>query len=744
METTEKLIKYAIYKDVLFDESGEISSVDDFDLETVKKSKEKIRFAIKVDDKNKDYYDVDFSTENQEKTNFIKDLRKMLPMVEIIDLIYLANTSRVNAENDATLVVDETEDDAFLSYQNDYIKLTENSGFFKFRFDGDSEIYNITFKEGANDITNNIDLAARSAPFVDILIKKIMSSYNVLVVTKASYELNIKREPPIVAKGFNVGKANYDDVEGATSKLQSRMRVLIRYRDIVNNQTFSETVVDDIDVTFKDDSLEPEFDYFDIVPGKSEAIYGTHKNVNIDEIKNIVKVKNYMDKKSGKHEVFSVLRDRENSNLKKLIDSRIPMYEKAYEKSKVTPRIEFTLTPITIFSNRIAVKKVKYPISAEIAGCKVKSEYEFEFDPMSDAKIEYKLKVGDEDLKIDKDNPLVLAVTNNFVVDKLKKTNQRFSNVTTDYVKVAVGCKESTINLYEENPKYYGTETYKGIYFDKSQIVRYSDKTSNLADEYKKEDLPFLKTDMQKCQVSGKCYFYNFGEAKRSDMTRMSRNKVIEEDVNGLKGYKISQETKKCFVVKSYVRKCSYCGEDYAALPQIWSEYADEHKIINLKEKHCCEKCASQQEENKEGKFILLDPRGFYFETDGKMNDLAYCPVCKANGSDEYLYTGNTGGRSELKKCSVCNQYCCKKHMTQINKKDVCNLCSGKISEQKMSRKLTKFNLDDDKHKKLWSMVKPYLNLLDRDKEKCKFIEMGNELYLYCYHEKYVRVYYFW
>ena len=55
------------------------------------------------------------------------------------------------------------------------------------------------------------------------------------------------------------------------------------------------------------------------------------------------------------------------------------------------------------------------------------------------------------------------------------------------------------------------------------------------------------------------------------------------------------------------------------------------------------------------------------------------------------------------------------------------------------------FHCDKEKNQKLWNEVKPYLNLEDRDKAKCTFLDKGNELYVYAKHDdKYVRIYYFW
>lgn len=745
METVEKLIKYALHQKVLFDADGKITSYDQFDLKDVEDKKEKINFVINSDEK-KSMYAVDFSNDNHGKNNFIKALRKALPMAEVIDLIQLAVKSKVDSEGETTLVLDITEDDAFLFYENDYIKLTSHEGFFKFKFYDDNEIYNITFNDNSNDITNNIDLASRTAPFVDILIKKIMSSYNVLVVTKASYEPG-KKTSPRVASAFLIGKAIYDDIEGETSKLQSRMRVLIRYRDIVNNQTFSETIVDDLDVTFDDGDPIPKFDFFDIVPSKSEAIYGVHKNVSPEEINNIVRVKQYMDDKNGKHRVFEVLRERDGSNLNKLISSRIP----TYEKSKFVPRIEFTLTPLTIFSNRIAVKNVKYPITGTIAGCVKSSDYTFNFDPTEGGEIKYEVKdaKGNPHV-IDKDNPLVLAVKNNFVFEKSRPENR--DKPISDCIKVCVGCKKTTVNLYEENPEYYGTEIYKNVYFDESIIIRYSDPNSNIAEYYKNKThngkpLAFLNSDMQVCKVSGKRYFFNHGKARRNDMKGVPANKVILKD-DGLNGYTISSEANRKFYVAdipgtniNFTRTCAYCKEEYSAAKSVWDKYVDIHKIVNVDNHHCCEKCANTEGEDGE-KFILYDPRGFYFESGKQAENLAYCPVCQANGTDEFLYTGKAGQSQPLVKCSVCNQYCCRRHTVQIKNKDVCHLCAGKTGTR--VKGLVSFDSSREKNKNLWNAVKPYLNLEDRDKTKCSYIDKGKELYVYAKHNDYVRIYYFY
>ncbi len=737
MKTVEKLIQFALYRGILKDVKGRIKKPYDFNLDAAIASKEEIEFSLK--EKNGvSNHKVSFANENDAYKGFIKALKKELPIVEVIDLISFAINSKIRNNSDQGIINDLTEENGFVTYENDYIALTTSNAVFEFEFSDDvnyNNTYSVTFNMGVANKLKNVDYASRHSRFIDILIKKIMSTYNILIVRNAYYTKNKgELSKPAVMKGYKLGDEKDFKQEALlkeTSTLQGRMKVLIRYRDTVKNQTFSENVIDDIGIVFKGDG-KPEFDSTEIEPGECDTIYGELNIIDDDEIENVTRIKNFMDDRNNKIEVFNYLRNND-SNLKKLIDSR----SKIYAQSECIPRVEYTLTPLTIYSNHIAVKTVKYPIMSERQDEFFKGvicEYENEFDPTKmDKDFAYTFKFVDEDgNKIthvidEKDNPLVMAVT--------------YFNKKEKRIEAVAGCVKSTVKLYDENKEYYGEDIYKDVYFDKSKVVRYGQKNSKLASLYEKSG-PFLNSDLLECSLTGKKYW-------PKDVAKTIAYKAVVPDKDGYNGYRwLDDSERKILVAKEHGHICEYCGKYVFAVGEIWQRYINDHRLYNSdKAKHCCHDCARKQEK---GEIILHDPRGFYFATNKELDSVMHCPVCKMENTEKFLYNKKADDiKDDLNVCSVCGQLCCRSHLTEItgkssvtekNKKYVCNLCNGAVNMPKIKKK----SFDDRDNKKLWRKVKQFLKAVDRRKKKTTFVENGKELYVYCNHTNYIRVYYFW
>ena len=720
ISVAENLIRYGLYTKVLKDLSGiyTAENAESFNLQSVFDEWRTVEFEIndldRQDGEEERRLTVGPSAESLDSAGF-SELYAHMPLVEVSDLISYALKCNV--------VKDYTDGKNFSSYNGNYIQLSK-AGVFEFAIRGENigriNIYKVSFnREQANDIRKKVEYASRASKFIDALVQRIMTHYNILIVAKASLDEKSFDLPPLpIAEGFTLSEGETEDSEIETSTIQSQIKVLIRYRDTADNKSFSETVIDDVYVTFEEqDNRKSEVRFSDkisIIPHESEAVY-REIHPSSDESRTINLVKNYVEKDKSKIEIFQALRNNPDSKLNKLIEQRTKVYK---GDSKAVQKVEFTLTPLTIYSNHITSKTKKYILkSTRTDRYFVNStcEYLFTFDPMSKDARKYTLTYSDENgertAELNRENSLVCVVKNDF-----KQEGKAL---------LSAACEESAVLLRDINPEYYGSADYDGVYALKTDIEVIEGKS-------------FLTFECRNCQIDGRRYH-------KSEMMDMAfpyirsnrKNKELPLVIN-----------------KKYRRVCENCGTEWGATKEKWNELiVDRFRLVNSgKGTTCCFECAGKStvdENSGREQGIFRDGRRFNFIDDVENPEhTVYCSACGAFGEDEdinlkrFAYTGKVDGADELKFCSVCGKYYCDEHMPEenyVDGKPVCSLCAPKAKDiEKCS------GFSGEYGKKLWRKISYNLSLTDRKKNRCSYLKTSQELRVYCEHENSVNTYYFY
>lgn len=714
----ENLIRYGLFTGVLKDADGvyNTDNAESFGLQKVFEEGKTVVFTVEnsngTEETEPHRLVVGPAEDSLDKAGF-SELYPHMPLVEVADLIGYALECKV--------VSDYTDGKKFLSYNGDYIKLSK-ADVFEFSIRGESigriNLYKVTFnRDKAKDIRKKIEYASRASRFIDALVQRIMTHYNILIVAKASLDEKSFDLPSLpVSADFALNEGETEDSEKETSTIQSQIKVLIRYRDTADNKSFSETVIDDVYVTFEENGFggsEAKFsDKVSIIPHESEALYN-EISPSADEFRTINLVKNYVEKDKSKIEIFQALRNNPNSKLNKLIEQRTKVYK---NDDKAVQKVEFTLTPLSIYSNHITSKTKRYILkSAGTNRFFVNSscEYEFTFDPMSKDARKYTIEYTDENgekkvAELNKSNPLVCVVKNDFRKDGAAV--------------LQAACAKSAVKLSDVNPEIYGTADYEGVYALKTDIEKIGEKQ-------------YLTFECRYCQVDGRRYH-------KSDMAAVAFDHILS---------KTKTADNPSVINARYKRICSNCGAEWGASAEIWNGLsAGKFRLINSQNgASCCNDCIGTVLKDKaSGKVngIFRDGRGFSFLDNAEFpENTVYCAVCgndKKSNFKRFAYTSKVEGESELKFCAVCGKYYCNEHMPEENYADgkpVCSLCAPKLKDvEKYS------DFSGAEGLKLWQKISYNLSVSDRKKKICAYLQSAQELRVYCVHAKHIKTYYFY
>ena len=296
----------------------------------------------------------DISSVNNER--LIRDLRSNLPITEVIDLVREAITlgivTDISSENK---LVD------FLTLNN-YIEIV-NEGYFLFKINSetfDDIIYKVTFDKRKHDIKRKIEYASRTSQFVDTLMKRIMAKYNILLVRKANFKT--EKYPSIKESELYDSKFSHIiDTEDESDTIQNEIKVMVNYRDNFNNQTISENVIDDIFISLSKN--EVSYGFYNVGQSEAEPLYDAiNEEVDLEDIDSLLRIRNLLSSPLVKFNIFETLRGNSNTNLARLINSR---EENLIETNSIEPKIEFTVTPLSIYCNHIVEKKCVYEITSK-------------------------------------------------------------------------------------------------------------------------------------------------------------------------------------------------------------------------------------------------------------------------------------------------------------------------------------------------------------------------------------------
>lgn len=672
-------------------------------------------------------YEIDFSQENIEKSPAIKYLREQLPIVEVIDLIYFAL--------DCQVVQDVTPaEHNFLSFDMDYCALcNEKTDVFEFCMsDGQGQdiVYKLTFNKKRHDPRSKTEYATRSSMFVDLLIRKIMAKYNILLVHKASLNTSVIPEFPL-ADGF-ITQNDTKDTETETNVIQNHLKVLIRYNDTAENKSFSESVIDDIYITFSDHE-ELKFDFFNIVPNDSDKSEKPDlhyiRNLRQEEFDNIKNIKNFVEKRERQFQIFDELRLNENTNLYKLIQSRKPVYREEAKKLGKAPKVEFTVTPLSIYSNHIVTKIITHVVTYAnpLHEClhNISCVYEQTYDPTSKDSFSYVLN-GEE---ISKEDPLVIALSDNPI--------KLFEDKDQDFLQKLSPCLvplSQAINLHKENAGCYG-EKFSGLYFLRTAI------------EPNYEGKPCLKNDLKTSTLTGKKWHYT--QLKKLPLHHILTNGKPYSNAQTL-GY-----------IEGPLWHCNRCNAIWGAMRADWvHRNANIPNPLNNTLICCCDDCLLTYDLGPNGTKNLVplkNVNGGYFADiyngEFDLQSFQYTEVCNAcackdkNTNKEkyptYLY------KKDIKQedvCIVCEKIYCKTHID--SKTHICDLCTHTLESfpdpREFSTKNNGLNPKTNKEiLKIWRLLSPRLKVSHRRKSLCSFTQTENELRLWVTGKKHITLYYF-
>ena len=717
---------------------------------------------------------VDFSVDESENTNLNvlrNHIAKKLPIVEIIDFIGFAL--------DCNVVTDVSVGKPFASYNSDYSAICSSNSVFEFTIDGVSNRdikYGVTFskehyKQLKKDPKSKVEYASRATQFVDILVRRVMSKYNILTVPQAAVRFDNKSIKEYLSTLYldeNFVTSEYDSkddktADTETNSVQNQVKVLIRYQDTVNADSYCEDVIDDVYIcTFieKDEVTNKEKETIRFVDSlKIEAAESEDKKlgiarVNPIELTNIKKIKDFVEKKEIKFEIFNYLRTKKtNSNLAQLIKKRETLYKDAFsskkdvssDEEKKPIRVDFTVTPISIYSNHVVKKiincKVSYKKDANPLLQDISLSYSTSFNPLEISTLTYTVDGKKDGKKVTESNPLVIAIKNNFV----KNPNK---------VDACFALRDDTVNLYEiwtneikNNArlpnKFYNSKSYENVYFHKSVIVYLDENGSRLVKnengDYSFENpldsnkktigkhiMPYLNDDV------GKCVFSNsYAHVSLLDSIDKSRvfpnNRIHDKDLVDGKVFYNGAE---------YTQYCNLCNEKYAARSDDWVRFIELHTAINtVSDKTgkkfpnivCCDNCRNRPHKiSNQTFYVFKNFKGELFADTSNLKHTSRCPACI---SDPFINTGDLSIKSQTDyiKCDVCGHFYCKNHVKQYanNSTNICVICNpvNDLTDTNCPKIYPrKFSKDDKDLKTLWKKIRYKLKTRDRSSDMCYFV----------------------
>lgn len=642
---------------------------------------------LKINMQNGASYYYDFGNiESKDSVRFISNIRKIIPVFGVIDLV--SEAISLGVVTDISLDYGVNDLLSFEGYYSDICKV--KAFYFKINSEMfDDTIYKITFDKKYHDIKNKIEYASRTSQFIDTLIKRIMTKYNILLVRKASWIENGVPQLPLDER------CKYDFVGTSDSSLETDMienqlKVLVNYRDNFNNTTCNENVIDDIFINISGNDIKYGF----INIGQSDDIEPVYEVINndvrADDIDSLLRIRNLISDSDVKFNIFEALRGNSETNLSNLIDSRISEYD---EKLNTDPKIEFTITPLSIYCNHIVKKTANYTIySINPNYSSYDIDYSIEYNPANIKYAEYNIYADGEIDQLHHDDELVLA----------------FDDICGNELHPKVTSKKYASMLYGVCER-YNNDIYKDVYFLNEKLVKIVNNELYPFDGIL-DNNTYLRSQVVRGEISGN-YLYILDTIEIGD-----------DDILGVDLLDI--DTKR-YIGKNYARRCDMCGHIYGASDEVWEKYKENHKLINDRnERSCCDNCKGTE---IDGQAIIYSSgyKEYYLDDCKNLNNTDICIICE-NPYDSFIYVNGNNKKRGL--CKVCNRYYCSKHISD----NICDNCNGiNIKKNNISDKLLKLvrrNLDPK-------------DILNKDLD-FSYYKDNNCLWVYSYSGKATKSYY--
>ena len=466
-----------------------------------------------------------------------------------------------------------------------------------------------------------------------------MSKYNILLVRKASFSDDIIPELRL-DDTIEASFSHKLDSLIETDMIENELKVLINYRDNFNNASFSENLIDDIFINFKGNEIsygffnigqtETEDKVFDVINDEVEAI----------DIDSLLRIRNLINDNKIKFNIFETLRSNENTNLYNLLKSRINEFDKEFNND---PKIEFTITPLSIYCNHIVKKSCVFNIKSKNELYKdYVVEYNIEYNPLNIKEIDYPI-YGDGDIdKLKDDEELLIAY------DDCCNNNELHPKITS---------KRFASNLYKIN-KYYDKDIYKYVYFLNESLVKLIDNEL-LPFDGNLDENTFLKSQIVRGEISGK-YIYI--------------DDAVEIDDKDILGVDLLDINKKRYISQELKRLCEVCGHMYGATDDVWNNYKNAHVLINdINRRSCCDNCKGTILNTGYAVIYSEGYKEYYLDDPKDIRYTAICPNCE-NKEDAFIHIGNIGNKHLG--CKICKMHYCPKHMDLET--NICINCNQK------------------------------------------------------------------
>ena len=577
--------------------------------------------------------------DSNENLPLINELRANLPITEVIDLvreaILLGIVYDISNEYKLKCLLD----------LNGYIDIVSSTHFiFKINSESfDDIIYDVTFDKRKHDIKKKIEYASRTSLFVDTLMKRIMAKYNILLVRKADFKTDKYPSMP-ESNYYNKEFSHIIDTDFETSTIQNEIKVLVNYKDNFNNQTLSENVIDDIFISLSKN--EVSYGFFNIGQTEAEPVYDAiNEDVDLEDIDSLLRIRNLMSDPNVKFNIFETLRNNSNTNLAKLIESREEFLK---ESQSVEPKIEFSLTPLSIYCNHIVEKKCVYKVTSINPYYKdYPLMYEITYNPLNLDDVLY-------DVDID---GIIEHVSNEELVLAFDDAPLRGK------VKPRMTLKKSSVMLYGLDER-FNNDIYKDVYFLKDSLVKLIDNKVYPFDG-EVDSNTYLKSQIVKGEISGNYYY--IGD-------------TIEVLAKDILGAAIIDDDSRHYVSKQYERRCMTCNHLFAATDEVWNMYLFSHLIVNSDQKSCCEYCAQEEDNSKYNNglsIIYSKGQNKYFLDD--INNLKYTDTCISctEKKDSLLFVDINRKNHLPDLCISCRKYYCPNHID--SKTHLCVNCSKNV-----------------------------------------------------------------
>ena len=637
-------------------------------------------------------YHYDFSLEDE---SLIKDLRMNLPITEVIDLVKEAISLNI-----VTDISGENKLKDFLSLDN-YIDIV-NENYFLFKINSESfddTIYKVTFDKRKHDIKRKIEYASRTSQFVDTLMKRIMAKYNILLVRKADFKTD--KYPILKESNYYDSKFSHIiDTESETDTIQNEIKVMVNYKDNFNNQTLSENVIDDIFISLSKNEIS--YGFYNIGQSEAEPVYDAiNENVDLEDIDSLLRIRNLISDPEVKFNIFETLRANKNTNLAKLISSR---EENLYETKSLEPKIEFTVTPLSIYCNHIVEKKCVYEITSKNPYYKdYPLLYEITYNPANLSDISFDVDIDGITERV-KNNDIILAFD-----------DAPINGPVTPRMTI----ERCAVMLYGFNER-FNNDIYKDVYFLKDSLVKLINNKVEPFDG-NLDDNTYLKSQIVKGEITGNYYY--IGDA-------------IKLNANDILGAAVLDDSKDHYVSKEYARECPICHHKFGATNEVWKMYTDSHLIVNMdSNKSCCDYCAKEEDNQKynDGLSILYSKgqKKYFLDNINNIRCTDRCISCE-NKEDSILFVDLNMKRDLPDMCISCRRYYCPTHID--SKTHICVNCSKNVA----SKDIKELN------PKLQVLARMNIQAKDMFKKKLSFYfnEEWNSLWIYSESKNKLTTYY--